>query len=400
MPQSATSSPKPVSTRAARRVGKPFFGVIDSVIVEDPADFEFDGAIAREHAFAAWTWMTRDLASELVDPEANPDDPATIAAFDALLPELLGRARTAIAAAGASHETERKIRTQLGGENQWRRLPLVLNALKCRNLLEKAQAFGRATNGMHDEAALANALQSMPLSDTTIAALLMQAAVGQVANPSRLITAIIRIAGTPTENAIVRTGFAPLVDAILAHAQNQIPALFQIGPFADIDLTCRAIDRFHRLVRAVHGYIELNRNGRWAMIVASLTKQVSSRVEPRLREVVMDVNKALRRHREGNDRLDSDQLLAALNGVYVLAAVRDARESLALNALFDQTWTQVGEALEMHIQRNLEILRQNPDDRVVAQRLDASIKMAELRFNVEYADVLRRAKEAAEKRTG
>jgi hypothetical protein len=398
MPQASASSPKPAAVRQVRRSGKPFFGAIESVLVEEPVDYDFDGAISREHAFAAWTWIVRDLAADLVDPNADETDPAILAAFDALLPELLSRARTALAAAPASFDAERKLKTQLGGEEPWRRLPIVLNALKCRSLLDKAQAFGRATNGMQDEAALATALQSMPLSDKAIAALLMQAALGQVANPSRLVTAVIRIAGSATEDAVIRTGFAPLIDATLAHAQNQIPALIQIGPFADIDLTCRAIDRFHRLIRAVNGYVELNRNGRWAMIVAALTKQVSSRVEPRLREVPMDVNKALRRVREANDRLDSDQLLAALNGVYVMTTVRDARDSLALNALFDQAWTQVGQALEINIQRNLDILRQNPADRITSERLDASIKMAELRFNPEYAEVLRRAKEAAEKR--
>ena len=78
--------------------------------------------------------------------------------------------------------------------------------------------------------------------------------------------------------------------------------------------------------------------------------------------------------------------------------MRAARDSLALNALFDQTWTQVAQALEVHIQRNLEILKQNPEDKSTGQRLDAAIKMAELRFNAEYADVLRRAKETAERR--
>jgi hypothetical protein len=109
----------------------------------------------------------------------------------------------------------------------------------------------------------------------------------------------------------------------------------------------------------------------------------------------MDVNRALRRHREGADRLDTDQILSALNGVYLLAAVRDCRDSLALNALFDRTWRLVGQALDIHIQRNLDLLRANPTDRIIPERLDAAIKMAELRFNAEYADVLRRAKEAA-----
>ena len=50
------------------------------------------------------------------------------------------------------------------------------------------------------------------------------------------------------------------------------------------------------------------------------------------------------------------------------------------------------------MQRNLESYRQNPADRITAQRLEAGIKMAELRFNAEYADVLRRAKESADRR--
>jgi hypothetical protein len=35
---------------------------------------------------------------------------------------------------------------------------------------------------------------------------------------------------------------------------------------------------------------------------------------------------------------------------------------------------------------------------VTGQRLDAAIKMAELRFNGEYAEVLRRARESVERR--
>jgi hypothetical protein len=394
MAQRSQSIAKP-QARPSRRAGKPFFGLIDSVIVEDPADFEFDGAISRAHAEAAWTWMVRDLAPDLIDPEAPQNDPLTIKALDALVPDLLARAKPVVTAAGTSRDANHRLMIQLGGEDEVRRLPVILHALKVRALLDKAQTFGRAVNGMADEAALAAALQPMPWSEPAVVSLLMQAAVAQVANPSRLMTAVIRLSGGTTELALERAGYAPVVEAMLAHAQNQIPLLNQIGPFADVDLTCRAIDRFHRLIRAVNGYVELPRNGRWPVIIAALIKGVSARIEPRVRDVVKDVNMAMRRHREGADRLDSDQILSALNGVYLLATVRDSRDSLALNALFDQTWAQVGQALEIHIQRNLDMLRANPADRIVGERLDAAIKMAELRFNADYADVLRRAKDTA-----
>jgi len=235
------------------------------------------------------------------------------------------------------------------------------------------------------------------LSDHPVAALLLQAAVGQVAAPARLITAAIRIAGSPSESAIARSGLAPLVDAMFSHAQDQIPVLTQMGTFADIDLVCRAVDRFHRLMRAVTSYVELNRNGRWALIAAGLTISVSERLEPKLRDVGPDLNKALRK-REGVDKLDGDLVLSALNGLYLLATVRDSRDSLALNALFDQVWSQTGQALEIHIERLLQQVRDNPADAVASRRFDAALKMAELRFTQDYADILRRAKESVERR--
>jgi hypothetical protein len=396
-----TASPnksQAASTRRAREhAGRPFHGLIDAVLVPGPTTFDFDGAISEAHAQAVWTWLSRDIAPDLMRLDLPPDDPAAREALDRAMPEILQRARDAVTAGTANAEAERRLIVQVGGEAAYGRMAVVRNALKCRNLLEKAQSFGRAANSIGDEAGLAMALQSMPLNDHAVTAVLMQGAVGQVNNPTKLMQAVIRISGAATEQAISRAGFGPLVDAIFSHAQAQIPALQQHGAFADIDMVCRAIDRFHRLMRAVMGFVELNRLSRWSSIAAGLTTTVSELVEPKLKDVGPSINLALRRH-AGTDRVDPDQLLAALNGCYVLATVRDCRDSLALNAVFDQTWQQVGQALEIHVQRNLELFRSNPSDRVTGQRLDAAIKMTELRFNGEYADVLKRARDSAERR--
>jgi hypothetical protein len=394
----AQATARPAAPAARRnQIGKPFLGMIDAVVVDAPAEFTFDGAISPEHAGAAWTWMVRDLAPDLIDIEAVDDVPNNVAALDALMPDLLGRARQAMIDAQSRPDVARRIITQLGSEAAWERLPIVMNALRCRGILEKAKSFGRAANGMQDDAALALALQSMPLQDHAVASLLMMAAVGQVAAPQRLVMAAIRIANSAEEPALIRAGFGPLIDACLAHAQDQIPAMGQQGTFSDMDLVCRSVDRFHRLLRAVMGYVELNRGSRWAVIAAGLTRAASERLDPKLRNVAPDLNMAMRR-RESNDRVDGDQILAAMNGMYLLAAVRDSRDSLAVNAVFDQVWGQTGQALEIHIERNLESLRRNPADSVASARLDAALKMAEIRFNLEYAETMRRAKEVAERR--
>lgn len=383
---SETPSPRPRTES-----GRPFLGLIDSVLVDDPAEFDFDGALSGEHAAAIWIWMTRDLAPDLIGGITSAER------FEAVLPDVLARFREILAGLADNHEIQRRLATQLGGEEIIPRLPVAFGALKSRALLEKAKGFGRSINGMQEDASLAAAVQSLPFQDKATAALLMQVMIGEIANPSRLVTAIIRLAGGSTDAAIMRAGYGPVIDALLAHAQNQLPALVQFGAFADVDLVCRAVDRFHRLMRAVNSYFEMGRTNRWAMVSAALTKKASERIEPRLRDVIADVNQSLR-HREGNDRLESDRLLAALNGIYLLVAVRDARDSLALNALFDQIWTQIGQALELHATRNLEVLRDHPTDKITSARLEAGIKMAELRFNTEYAEVLRRARDVAERR--
>ena len=59
----------------------------------------------------------------------------------------------------------------------------------------------------------------------------MVAAVGEVLIPERLIVPATRIAGEAAGTALLRAGFGPLVDALLAHAQNAIPPLLQRGAF-------------------------------------------------------------------------------------------------------------------------------------------------------------------------
>lgn len=401
MPQAVNQRETPVHVsprRAGRAAARPFAGLIDAILVDEPVSFPFAGSVARSHAEAGWVWVCRDLCPDLISADGVANGNFAAGDFEAVMPDVLARMKDTLAVVATDVEQDRRLRATLGSTEARDALPVITLALRSRTLLVKAKSFGRAVNTITDDAALGVALQSMPLRDPALAALLFHAALGQIGNPTRLITTIIRLSGNADEAAVIRAGFSPVIDAILAHAQNQLHILQPIGPFADIDLVCRSLERFHRLVRSLSGYIEFARGSRWAMVLAAITRQVSDRIEPRLRDVVADINQAMRRGREGSDRLDDDRILAAINGVYLLATIRECRDSLALNAVFDQAWSQTGQALEVHLQRNLDLIRQHPGDPVIGTRLDAGIKMAEVRFNAEYADTLKRARAAAERR--
>jgi hypothetical protein len=396
----AATPPGPARSHArpAEVVVRPFAGLIDPILVEEPVHHHFAGSLSRDAAAQIWTWVVRDLCPDLISFEGVTNGHFKAADFEPLVAEVLTRIKAGVDAAQDSGEGLRRLRAQVGRDDALALIEVARSALRNRALLGKAQTFGKAINGMTEDAALGVALQSMPLADPKLAALLFQAALSHVSNPTRMVTAVIKLSGAATESAVLRQGFGPMVDAFLAHAQNQIHLLHFNGPFADIDMACRSLTRFHRLVRALTGYIEMERGSRITQTLTGITKQVSDRVEPRLKEVPTDINFAMRRPREGADRLDTDRMLSAINGVYLLSTVRDCRDSLALNAVFDLAWSQAGEALEMHIQRNLDLLRQQPGDAMIGARIDAAIKMAEVRFNAEYAETLRRARAAAERR--
>ncbi len=398
MPAESARQAAPGRASPSNKLPAPFLGLVEAVTIEPHGQFAFDGAIERDHLSQIWTWMVRDLAADLIDVRAIDDSDQSRLALESLVPVLIERAEKAIEAARALPEASRRLTAQIGGDDTRDRLPVALNALRLRDVCRKAGDVGRIINAALDEAGVAAILQPMPYAEQPVGAFLMQAVVGSVVVPHRMVGAAIRIAGGgATEPALVRAGFGSLIEAMLAHAQNQTPILSQAGMFGDVDLICRALDRFHRLMRAVTGYVELNRNGRWAKIAGALTTEVSQRLEPKLRDVAPDLNKSLRR-RDGVDRLDGDLVLSALNGMYLLSAVRDCRETLALNALFDQVWTQTGQALEIHTDRLMEQLRQNPADAIASARLDAALKMGEIRFGQNYAEGMRHAKQTAERR--
>src|SRR5690606_22297703 len=227
-PAGAGPGAEPRLTEAAALAAQSaFFAVLEPVIVRSPAYHPFPGAIAHDTAMAVWRWLARDVApgeaallGAAVEEGEQPD-----AAFDGVAEGLLGRIRAVFAAEEEDRDLARRNTLQLGGEDARRRLPYAVMALRRRALLDKASQFGRALGYIQDEAALATALQTITLKNPVTRALWMQAMVGTMVNPNRVMGAAVKLAGGPGEAAIVQAGFAPLVDAMLAHAQDQLALL-------------------------------------------------------------------------------------------------------------------------------------------------------------------------------
>lgn len=374
-------------------------GFLGPVLVAEPVHFEPAGAIVLPRAELIWNWLARDVEPQL-SAHANaalaPDvDPSETTAFSNAVVALLGEQMTSIQ---ADPEAARRVRVQIGDEQAYKALERVLVAFRCQPYYAKAVAFGRALNNQRDDSAIALSLKSFPAKQSPLMPMLMHASIGQVANPSRVVAVLARLASNSNEGAIRQSGFGSVIDAILVHAQNQLSLIYAKGPFADMDLACRAVARFHALIRAVSIVAETDTHCAWANQMAKLISHISDQLEPRIKRIEADVRQSLRLSRSENEGLDTELLLEALNGMYLLSTVRESRESLGVNSALETAWAQTGQVLEILITRNLDAFKANPSDEIVARKLEAAVNMARIRFNPEYAEIIKKAMDGASRR--
>lgn len=378
-----------------------YLGAMPDILVSQPIFHDFPGAIDIEVATSVWTWLARDVgaspAARLGDAIMAGAEPQ--GAFEQLLPEFLEALKANDVAEKADFELTRRNTIQMGGQDARKSLPVIIMALRRRALLIQAARFGTAVGNLGDEGALATALQTITITNPVTRALWMQAMVEHMSNPSRMLAAVVSLSGGQSEGHVVAAGYGPLVEAVLSHAQGQIGKLVsQPSVFSDVDFACKAIDRFHRLMRALNYNLEIERRSRWGKIITDLTGRISERLERPVREINGNITQALRKPREGADFIDHDDVLQGFNGLYLLMTVRNSRDSLAVNALLDKAWSDTGQTLEVLMSRALDAYRADPGNAAARDRVDAGIKMAEIRFNAEYADILRRARDLASKR--
>jgi len=399
---------------AANQVGKPtkenshspqeIAGIIDvflgPLLVEEPVLFASAGAIKRQHALAVWAWLSRDinkhLTGQALEIFSSENNGQSLARLAVLVADLIASTQKIT---HDNPEATRRLQIQLGGEGVYESLGIIESAFRNYQLLEKAVAYGQAINGVTDENSLKLALQTFPLDEPGVSELIMHAAIGQVINPIRLICSVTDLSDGETQRAVTKAGFAPIIEALLAHAQNQMH-LFATDSvrFQDIDLICRSVGRYHRLIRAISNVTENDKSCEWSRMVATIVRHMSELIEPRLNKVDSDIRQSLRKPRTGPDIIDSNLMLDALNGLYLLASVREALDSLALNSIVNRLWGDVGKSLEVLIERNLDSFRNSPDSEMVAKRLDIGITMAKVRFNPEYAGIISRARDGAFRR--
>jgi len=360
----------------------------------------FGAGIRRSALDHFWEWLQRDLQQEeifLVNEVLGGQSQPSERQIEVALSNIVEMVSPLLQKCHEDPETKRRLTIQMGGPEVFEVLPTILLAFRYVSYIKSGVNLGRELSASEDPGAFAYALEHISFPTAEVKSLWCQSFVSGVLRADLLAATIAKLSYASTDEAIKKSGFGEYVGALLTNAQQQIEIIEnQTGIFRDIDLTCRAIDRFHQIARGLQFHLDLSKSSKWNVALERLVKRGALSLSSRFSDVLHDVNKVLGPAPKGANSvgLDPANVLQAYNGLYVMAATRSARESLAVNAVVERVWKDVGTALEAMVDRIFEHFKHSAgSDAFDTAQVEIAIKFCSIRFGAEYAAILRRNKD-------
>lgn len=364
-------------------------------------------AIRRSVLDHFWEWVQRDLESaeiseinNVLGGQKQPDERE----LEVSLSRIVDLVSPLVSQCADDSEKRRRLTIQVGGPEVFDAIPTILVAFSYVSYIVTGKNLGRELSAIEEPEAFTYALEHIDFPANDVKGLWCQTFVSGIERADLMAAAIAKLSYALTEEAIRKSGFGEYVDALLTNAQQQIEVIeTQTGIFRDIDLTCRAIDRFHQIARGLHFHLDLSKSSRWNLTLERLVKRGANALSGKFSDVLHDVKKVLGPAPKGggSKMLDPADILQAYNGLYIMAATRSARESLAVNAVVERGWKDIGTALEAMVDRIFEHFKHSAgSDSLDNAQVDIVIKFCAIRFGSEYAAILRRNKDNIIRRAG
>ncbi|MGJ8528466.1 hypothetical protein [Maritalea sp.] len=376
-----------------------------NTVVTSAAPVIKQAAISKDAIEHLWEWAQRDLDPDVV---ANLNQALGSGAIptdyelEKHLSEIINLVEPLYVKCNSDDELQRRLSIQMGGAEVYEVVPTILLAFNYVGYIQSGATFGRELSSFDDPEALKYALEQIDFPSTDIKKLWCLSFVAGVARPDILAATIAKLCFANTEEAFKKTGYSEFLDALVLEAQKQIEIIEQqAGLFKDVDLMCKAIDRFHHIARGLHLHLDLPKSAKWNLLLEGFTKRGAVALHSRFSDVLANMKNVLRPTKgETSAAINPADVLQAYNGLYILSATRSARESLAVNAMVEKNWKDVGYALENLIDRVFEhYKRVGANDKVTRTRVEVLIKFCAIRFGLDYATTLAKHKSNIERRS-
>lgn len=384
-----------------------FFRPVEGLLIDEVLPHKQKGRINRASLAGIWTIVERDLVPELIegaerqvqDPGLSEADAASIASHlrDAVTPDL----RRFLDTAAQDDKHRQRMVMAMGGERVYQDLFDVVEAFEAESWLtpfldslpEKLTDWD-----LKSDSPAAQRVKAAAGRHAENAALIAAAILGRAESPASVATLASNLAGTQDARKLARSPYAAFVDVVLSEAER-LYVVARKRSDGDADMAS-SLSRYHSLIRGIDRDIDFSGGGPWYKRLADTRRQFSELVSAELEAAVSHVRRAIKvpaLDPAGEPMVDRISVDEAKRALGMLALMRVAAESLAVNEVTARTRQTVEQTLEIMTRKLLSDAAKckAAEKRAHLAAVDVAIELCEGYFGKDYADLLRRSRRSA-----
>jgi hypothetical protein len=397
----------------APRVGhcaRLFFKAVEAFLVDERADHNHPGRIARCSLEPLWTWTSRDLLPEDAKAFIDAANDAILAGDEAKARQLTRgfqdkvAARITEVAADEDQRTYRRMLAQIGTPRAAEDLTILKCALKARDALERlvAQLPLRIANLAGAELDRYKALiETTGQGDDDVFLCALLTVMGRLTAPWQVIRFGIKAAGSDVAARVAQTGYGIAVTIVLSELERQVGELradLRSGAGVAVGALLKTI---HDSARGLRTELDLPIDSTWGRALAGLRAQIAELLRSEIESAPGRMRRLLRprpsNEIRANSVLDAQEVAETEALIAFVGNCRYFAGELALNEMTQRTFSDLQHFLDNGMRALLDGVRHAGDaDRSFRQsQLDAAARFCAKVFGKDYAALLTRAAEVA-----
>jgi len=413
--QDPASSYAPTQDGASERITDPaalFFAFFEPFIVDDIADQEHQGRIARASVMPIWEWIGRDLvpeeaktyADEVVRAAMAGDHVGVDQITRAFQDRVAKSVDQALIGVQSDDRTRRRLAAQIGTPQAHEDAHFVANLLKSRDLLNGiATRLPPNIRNLSDDQlnAVKGLLDTVNGRRRELFPLSLVLVMSRLAVPWQLIRLATRAADSDVATRVSETPYAVAVNVVLAEVERLVRQLtrdLKRGQAAQVTALLKDI---HDAARGLRTEMDLAVDSPWSRRLSAVRAEISALLKYHVESMPSRVRRLLRprptKEIAAGSRLDETDVEETEALIGFVGACRTYAGELAINEMTLRAYSEVQHYLETSTQPLIDVLRTaKPAERAFRQsQADAAIRFCAKIFGQEYAALLAKAADVA-----
>ena len=393
---------------AARLVFKP----LEPFLVDDRADHNHPGRIARCSLELLWTWFRRDLLPD--ETRALTDEiGSALLAGDEPRAEHIARAfqdRVAVAIearfeqVASNEKSYRRVLAQIGTQRAREDAATLKGLFKGRDELAKLTAYlplriGNLADGLLDECRAL--IDNAAARDRELVLYGLLVVMSRLAAPWQLIRLGIAAAGSDTAARVAENRCGVAVTIVLAELERMVGELRTDLHSGYGVAVCALLKTIHDSARALRTELELPVDSTWGRALAAQRAQIADLLRSEIESMPGRVRRLLRPRPSTeivpNSVLDPDDVTETEALVEFVGVCRNFAGELAINEMTQRTYSGLQQYLDTGTRALLDGLRHSggSDRSFRESQVDAAVRFCAKVFGQDYASLLGKAANVA-----